>query len=55
MISGIALFSAIAFILGAAVGAMIFCAIIEHFVRVDGHYTYRWGTRWYRVQGRNRP
>lgn len=54
MTSLIALLSAVAFILGIAIGVLATMAVVEHYVRTDGNFTYKWNKRWYRVQGHRR-
>ncbi len=54
MTSLIALLSACAFILGIVAGVLATMAVVEHYVRTDGNFTYKWNKRWYRVQGHRR-
>lgn len=42
------------FLVGTALGAVCVAAVIEHYVKADGYFEFKWGGRWYRVQGRNR-
>lgn len=42
------------FFFGVGVGAVCTVAVIEHYVKADGYFEFKWGGRWYRVQGRNR-
>lgn len=42
------------FLVGVALGVVFVMAVIEHYVKTDGNFEYKWGGRWYRVQGRNR-
>lgn len=41
-------------LVGIGLGVTCTVATIEHYVKTNGHFQYKWGGRWYRVQGRNR-